>query len=417
MIRAVYPARDLGQSLQTIEKPARYLGGESGSIAKPDAALRFMLCFPDLYEIGMSNNAMRILYAGLNALDDVSCERVFAPAQDYAALLKERSLPLYGLETGTPVANADILGFTVGYELAATTMLLVLDSSGIPLTVDERGDKHPIVIAGGPAMTNPVPYASILDGVWIGEAEDAFYRLCEDLAAMKRKGAGRAELKGRMAEEQALWMPGKNAVREIYSGFSRTFYGHRFPVPVLKPVQDHGVVEIMRGCPNGCRFCHAGYFYRPQRLRDPELISREVEAQVKLAGHREITLTSLSSGDYPHIFRLLSILNKRWSREGVSFQLPSLKVESFSLDLIDQVSGTRKSGLTFAVETPLEQWQMTVNKKVAMPKLLSILKEAEAHGYRVAKFYFMIGLPLPAAGISEEEAIAEIGRASCRERG
>jgi radical SAM-linked protein len=176
---------------------------------------------------------------------------------------------------------------------------------------------------------------------------------------------------------------------------------------VVKPVQDHGVVEIMRGCPNGCRFCHAGYFYRPQRLRRPELIHAEVETQVRIAGHRAITLSSLSSGDYPGIFFLLKQLNERWGAEGVSFQLPSLKIESFPLELLDQLSGTRKGGLTFAIETPLDQWQMVLNKQVSMEKIRAIFEEAGKSGYRLAKFYFMIGLPVPIETISEELAIID----------
>jgi len=405
LITRVDPIKALGPALQAIEKPARYLGGESGSRVQADAAFSFMLCFPDLYEIGMSNNAMRILYAALNALEGVSCERVFAPAKDFAALLKERSLPLYGLESGRAVASADILGFTVGYELAATNILGVLDASLIPLRAQDRTREHPIVIAGGPAMTNPAPYAAILDAVWIGEAEESFFELVAELASLKAAGAGRAALLERLRAESAVWMPGKTAIRRIFEGFSDKLYGHDFPIPVLKPVQDHGVVEVMRGCPNGCRFCHAGYFYRPQRLRRPRLIWQDVETQIKSAGHRQITLSSLSSGDYPGIFTLLSLLNERWSGDGVSFQLPSLKVESFPLELIDQISGTRKSGLTFAVETPLDQWQMTINKRVGLPKVLSILREAQDKGYKVAKFYFMLGLPLPLAAQSEEDAI------------
>lgn len=399
------PVGSFGGRLSGIDKPARYIGGESGATLKPDAGFRVALCFPDLYEIGMANNAMRILYAGLNALEGVACERVFSPAADFEALMRETGTPAYGLESGTPVRDADILAFTVGYELLATNMLGMLDLAGIPLDAAGRRDGQPLVIAGGPAITNPVPFSGFLDAVWIGEAEDAFFALVAELSLMKAGGAARADLLGRLRRESAFWMPRKKAVRAVYPGFSRRVYGHAFPVPVVKPVQDHGVVELMRGCPNGCRFCHAGYFYRPQRLRDPDVVLREVETQVRVAGHREISLSSLSSGDYPGIFELLRELNRRWKPERVSFQLPSLKVESFPLALIDEISGTRKSGLTFAVETPLEQWQMTLNKRVGMEKIQSILAEAESKGYRLAKFYFMVGLPLPEAGQDEVEAI------------
>jgi radical SAM superfamily enzyme YgiQ (UPF0313 family) len=401
------PVQVFGPSLSNIDKPARYLGGENGSVWKPEAAYRVMLCFPDMYEIGMSNNAMRILYAAINDLDGIACERVFAPAPDFEELLRSSGTMLYGLESGTPVSKADILAFTVGYELAATNILSVLDLSGIPLRSADRLSSHPIVIAGGPAMTNPAPYASILDAVWIGEAEDAFFDLLVTLATMKSEGADRQACFERIAKEPAFWMPGKKATRHVFSGFSTKEYGHRFPMPVVKPVQDHGVVEIMRGCPNGCRFCHAGYLYRPQRLRQADLIKTEVETQVRIGGHRAITLSSLSSGDYPGIFHLLQELNKRWSPEGISFQLPSLKIESFPLELLEQLSGTRKGGLTFAIETPLDQWQMVLNKQVSMEKIRAIFAEAAKNGYRLAKFYFMIGLPVSTDEISEEKAIIE----------
>jgi radical SAM superfamily enzyme YgiQ (UPF0313 family) len=401
------PVISFGPMLSNIDKPARYLGGECGSIRKPDAAFRMMLCFPDLYEIGMSNNAMRILYAAINDLDGIACERVFTPASDFEALLRSTKTPLYGLETGSAVIDSDILGFTVGYELAATNILSVLDLSGIPLHSSNRNDCHPIVIAGGPAMTNPAPYSDIFDAVWIGEAEDAFFTLLKELAVIKQLGAGRQACMERIAQETAIWTPGKKTVRHIFPDFSTREYGYKFPAPVVKPVQDHGVVEIMRGCPNGCRFCHAGYFYRPQRLRLPQIIHAEVETQVRIAGHRAITLSSLSSGDYPGIFSLLKQLNERWGPEGVSFQLPSLKIESFPLELLEQLSGTRKGGLTFAIETPLDQWQMILNKQVSMDKIRAILEEAGRSGYRLAKFYFMIGLPVSVENVSEEQAIIE----------
>lgn len=409
-MNTIDPCARFGPELARIQKPARYLGGENGSILKPQADIRIALCFPDMYEIGMANNAMRILYASLNALDGVACERVFSVAPDYEALLRESGTPLYSLESGTPIGEFDIVAFTVGYELAATNILGILDLSGIPLYADERTASSPIIIAGGPAITNPVPYSRILDAVWIGEAETRFFELVAELCAEKRSGAARDRLLSMIRAESAFWVPGKRAVRSIYADFETAPYHFAFPAPVVKPIQDHGVVEIMRGCPNGCRFCHAGYYYRPRRVRSMERIFEDVETQVRVAGHREISLSSLSSGDYPGIVELLGALNNRWQREGVSFQLPSLKVESFPLALLDDLSGTRKSGLTFAVETPLDQWQMTINKRVSIDKIKSILLEAELRGYKVAKFYFMIGLPLPSADESEEHAIIDFIR-------
>jgi len=406
----VDPCLAFNTELPKIQKPARYLGGESGSIVKPEADVRIGLCFPDLYEIGMANNAMRILYAGLNRIEGIACERVFSVGLDYEALLRRTGTPLYGLETGTPVSSFDVLAFTVGYELAATNMLAVLDLSGIPLLAADRSEEHPVVIAGGPAITNPAPYAKILDAVWIGEAEDRFFELAERMLAAKRAGAGRADIIALLVGEPSVWVPGKKAVRNIYDDFSEAPYRYAFPAPIVKPIQDHGVVEIMRGCPNGCRFCHAGYFYRPRRLRSVDRILEDVETQIRVAGHREISLSSLSSGDYPGIASLVALLNARWAHEGISFQLPSLKVESFPIEIIEDISGTRKSGLTFAVETPLETWQLALNKKVSLDKIQAILLEAEKRGYRVAKFYFMIGLPLPAADVKEEDAIIALIR-------
>lgn len=395
-----------------MEKPARYLGGEQGAVRKEGRLFTVALCFPDLYEIGMSNHAMRILYAGLNALPGIRCERVFAPARDFEKLLRDSCTPLYTLESGIPLAEVDLLAVTIGYELSATNLLTVLDLGGIPLDASSRGEDCPIVIAGGPAVTNPLPISRFLDAVWIGEAEAGFFRLAADLANLSSEDAGRSALVARLREEPAVWMPGKSAVRAVDMDFPNRDYPGIFPWPTIKPVQDHGTVEIMRGCPNGCRFCHAGYFYRPQRVRSPERIFREVESLVLESGYREITLSSLSSGDYPCLVDLVRELNRRWAGARISFQLPSLKVESFELPILEELTHTRKSGLTFAVETPEEAWQRSINKSVTIEKILSILGEAAHHGYRLAKFYFMIGLPIPGvSGNAETDAlVAFLGR-------
>ncbi|MGB4572255.1 MAG: TIGR03960 family B12-binding radical SAM protein [Rectinemataceae bacterium] len=421
------PLRDLGHSLTNVEKPARYLGGEYGSfpaISGEDSRLRIAFCFPDLYEIGMSNNAVRILYDGLGRLrDKVVCERVFAPAPDFEALLREKDVPLYTLESGIPLQDCDILAFSIGYELLATNVVTVLDSGHVPVRAVERGEGDPIVIAGGPAISNPLPYSLFLDAVYIGEAEAGFYELVSAVADLKAAGASRMELLARIRECPAIWMPArgdsgvKKAMRAIHSDFSRTAQSTFRPVAVLKTVQDHGTVEIMRGCPNGCRFCHAGYYYRPQRVKSAEAIDAEVEMLIREGGCREITLASLSSGDYPDIAGLIHRLNAKWSASGVSFQLPSLKVDSFTLPLLEELSEVRKSGLTFAVETPVEQWQGSINKIVSFDKTAAILKEAKARGFRQAKFYFMIGLPVSDRGPGEARAIVDfLARISSVER-
>ena len=412
--RRVDPLSELGGDLLRVEKPSRYLGGESGCVRKDDdSLLTIALCFPDLYEIGMSNNAIRILYSGLNAMPGVRAERIFAPAPDFESLLASKGLPLYTLETGIAVHDVDILGFSLGYELAATSVITVLKSGLVPVRASERGEGDPIVLAGGPAATNPHPLAAFIDAAYIGEAEAGFFDLAEELAGLKRGGIGRADMLDRLRREDAIWMPerdgvgGKRARRSVFGGFSLAPAMTALPLPTLKTVQDHGTVEIMRGCPNGCRFCHAGYFYRPQRIKGYDVIRSEVENLVDRGGYREITLASLSSGDYPGIGGLLDRLNSEWGKRRVSFQLPSLKINSFTLPIVRKLAEVRKSGLTFAVETPVDEWQRAINKDVSFERTLAILEEARAAGFRQAKFYFMIGLPVAGRGIGEAQAIIE----------
>ena len=407
--RYIDPVAEFGGLLLEVEKPARYVGGEAGILApaKKDAVFRTLIAFPDLYEIGMGNQALRIIYNRLNNTKDIVCDRAFAPAPDFEKLLREKKIPLYGLDTGISLGCLDLLMFTLGYELGLGGVLLTLDVSQIPLRCAQRTEEDPIVISGGPAVSNPLPYSPFIDAFWIGEAEAGFFELAAELAHLKKSGEGRAALLEKISSHPNVWVKGKENVRRAVTD-SFPPEASVFPVPSMKIVQHHGTVEIMRGCPNGCRFCHAGFWYRPCRQKSIEHIVFQVQEMVKKGGWHEISLSSLSSGDYSEIGELVETLNSLFNSMHVSFQMPSLKVSGFSLDLLEKISVTRKSGLTFAVETPpaaLNTRQMSINKEVTRESVIAILEEAKKRGWKTAKFYFMIGLPAPSLELSEEEEI------------
>lgn len=408
-----YSLEQLQPLLHKVQKPARYVGGEYGiysSFEKDDSkTLNIAICFPDLYEIGMSNQAVKILYHLFNSIEGVRCERVFAPDKDFEEALTNHDLSLYSLETYTPIKDFDILAFSIGYELSFTTILNILESSGIPIRNKERKDCDPLVIAGGPALTNPIPFGSFLDYIFIGEAEERLQFWVKDLLELKRAKASRAEKSTVLKNENSFWYAEKKEQTKIsrWQDFGRDnkLVSSGTPIPSMKIVQDHGVVEIMRGCPNKCRFCHAGVFYRPKREKNPLEILKEVEYLVHHCGYRSITLSSLSTGDYKGIDQLVHWLNSHYAPWGVSFNLPSLRVNSISLELLNLVSVVRKSGLTFAVEAPTEEAQHALNKDVSTTRIIEILKEAASKGWKQAKFYFMLGLPVSPE--KEEEKIIE----------
>lgn len=404
--------------LMKIDKPARYIGNELNSIKKDKekVAIRFAMCFPDVYEIGMSHLGVQILYDMFNKMEDVWCERVYSPWPDLHKIMKEEHIPLFGLESQEPIKNLDFIGLTLNYEMCYTNVLQILDLGQIPLLAKDRTEDDPLVIGGGCCTYNPEPMADFFDLFYMGEGEISFYELFDLYKKMRAEGRSRHEFLHEASKVPGIYVPSlyevtykedgtiasfepiyedvpKTIQKQIVLNMTEAVYPEKPVVPFIKATQDRVVLEIQRGCIRGCRFCQAGMVYRPVREKNVEHLKELAYKMLKSTGHEEISLSSLSSSDYSELEELVNFLIDEFKGKGVNISLPSLRIDAFSLDVMSKVQDIKKSSLTFAPEAGSQRLRDVINKGLTEEVILNGSRLAFEGGWNKVKLYFMLGLP------------------------